>query len=177
MGTTAKPEAATVQSPLHLLQILTRTLNEHLAEACTQAQTDAQKALDKLEQEQQKLADKLEQARSKLAANDAQDSETSSDRHQAKLDELTVRLDAASQARNEAEGYIRQLQSDVRQTLRLAKGLERIELQASQAIDKRNNPDAAGTAKRPATRRSRSRRPAASSGAAQQSPSTQDSKD
>ena len=177
MGKTAKPESATVQSPLHLLQVLTRTLNEHLAEACNQAQTDAQQALDKLEQEQQKLADQLEQARSKLAADGAQDNEESSAKHQASLDELTGQLDAASQARSEAESYIRQLQSDVRQTLRLAKGLERIDVQATQAIDKRNNPEASTTAKRPTARRSRSRKPAASDGPTQPNPPSPEAKD
>ena len=176
MGNTGKPESATVQSPLHLLQVLTRTLNEHLSEACTQAQTNAQEALDKLVREQQELTEQLEQTRSTLSEDGTQDDGQPSDRHQGKLGELTERLDAVNQARNDAEGYIRQLQSDVRQTLRLAKGLERIELQATQAIDKRNSPEAAAAAKRPATRRSRSRKPAASDGTAQQNPPSPEAK-
>lgn len=177
MGNTGKPEPATVQSPLHLLQVLTRTLNEHLSEACTQAQTDAQEALDKLDREQQKLTEKLQQARGELTENGAQDDSTPSDKRQGELDELSERLDAVNQARNDAEGYVRQLQNDVRQTLRLAKGLERIELQATQAIDKRNNPEAATAAKRPATRRSRGRKPAATTGTAPESPPTPAAKD
>lgn len=166
MGTTGKPESATVQSPLHLLQVLTRTLNEHLSEACTQAQTDAHEALDKLDREQQKLTEKVEQARSQ-----------SSDGQPDQLGELTQQLDAVNQARTDAEGYVRQLQSDVRQTLRLAKGLERIELQATQAIDKRNNPEAAAPTKRPATRRSRGRKPPAANGTAPQNPPAAETKD
>ena len=163
MGNTEKPESASVQSPLHLLQVLTRTLNEHLSEACNQAQTDAQEALDKLNREHQQLTETLEQA-----GNEPSDQQQG---------ELTERLNAVNQARNQAEGYVRQLQSDVRQTLRLAKGLERIEFQASQAIDKRNNPDVAASAKRPATRRSRNRKPAASNNTPQQNPPTPDAKD
>ena len=157
-----KTEAA-VQTPLHLLQVLTRTLNDHLAQACDQAQTDARKVLEKLDREQQKIAEKLEQTQQKLAGDNADGA--SSDKRQGKLNELNERMEAVRRARSEAEDYVRQLQNDVRQTLRLAKGLERIDHQASQAIEKRNNPEAAA-ARRPAGRRSRGRRPAAASGEA-----------
>lgn len=157
MGKNATSADTTVPTPLHLLQMLTRTLNENLTQACDQARADAQKALDKLDREQQKLTDKLEQARARLAGEDGKASE----KRQGKVDELNLRLEALSQARQETEAYIRQLNNDVRQTLRLAKGLERIDQQATQAIDKRDSPEAAAAAKRPATRRTRSRKPAA----------------
>lgn len=159
-GKTRKSEVA-VQTPLHLLQVLTRTLNEHLAAACDQAQADAGKVLEKLDRERQKRAEKLDDARRKLAAGNAEGNGRSADKRQSRLAELTERLDAVNRAHTEAEEYIRQLQSDVRQTLRLAKGLERIDQQATQAIEKRNNPDA-DAGKRPPTRRPRSRKPAAS---------------
>ena len=44
-----------VLTPLHLLQTLTRTLNEHLGEACQQAEKDARKALEKLNRQHGKL--------------------------------------------------------------------------------------------------------------------------
>ncbi|WVM91355.1 hypothetical protein ULG90_14690 [Halopseudomonas pachastrellae] len=50
-----------VSSPLHLLQTLTRTLNEHLAEACSKAEKDARKAHEKLLRQQEKLELKLRQ--------------------------------------------------------------------------------------------------------------------
>src|SRR5690606_39889312 len=111
-------------TPLHLLQVLTRTLNDHLAQACDQAQTDARKVLEKLDREQQKIAEKLEQTQQKLAGDNADGA--SSDKRQGKLNELNERMEAVRRARSEAEDYVRQLQNDVRQTLRLAKGLERI---------------------------------------------------
>src|SRR5690606_30571568 len=74
-----------------------------------------------------------------------------------KLSELREQLAVVAQAHDEAQSYARQLNSDVRQTLRLAKGLARIDAQAGQAIEKRNNPTAT-TEKRPSSRRSRSRR-------------------
>ena len=155
-GTTGKQTSAPVQTPLHLLQVLTRTLNEHLAQACDQAQEDAQKVLEKLEGEQQKLAEKRERARGRQTADSAEAS-GKSEKRQDKLDELDARMSQLSQARRDAEEYMRQLQSDVRQTLRLARGLERIDLQATQAIEKRNNPTpTTGSSKR----RSRSRKPA-----------------
>ncbi|MFA5677142.1 MAG: hypothetical protein WC953_01850 [Pseudomonas sp.] len=166
-GKTRKQSSPPVQTPLHLLQVLTRTLNEHLMQACDQAQEDAQKALDKLDREQHKLAEKLEQIQEKLTPANLESSGKSPEKLQGKVEELTTRMTLLKQARHEAEEYIRQLQSDVRQTLRLAKGLERIDLQATQAIDKRNNPSAATGS--PGKRRSRSRKPAASA------PSTTDS--
>ena len=142
-GTTRKKTSSPVPTPLHLLQGLTRTLNEHLSQACEQAQEDARKALEKLTREQQELAEQLQQAQE---AEQAQNS----------IDELKARLAQLNQARQDADDYARQLQNDVRQTLRLARGLERIDLQATQAIEKRNNPTAPNSAGK---RRSRSRKP------------------
>ena len=44
-----------------------------------------------------------------------------------KLAELQSAMDELKTAREQAESYIKQLEADVRQTLRLAKGLERID--------------------------------------------------
>lgn len=139
-----------MQTPLHLLQVLTRTLNEHLADACNQAQADAQEVLDKLDREQQQLAKQLEQAQAEGAAEDK---------------ELTEQLASLATARKDAQQYAAQLQSDVRQTLRLAKGLERIDMQVTQSIEKRNAPAAPGPGKRPPARRSRNRRPSSAASA------------
>ena len=150
-----------MQTPLHLLQVLTRTLNEHLADACNQAQADAQKVLDKLDREQQELAAKLEQAQVEDAAEDK---------------ELTEQLASLAIARKDAEQYAAQLQSDVRQTLRLAKGLERIDMQVTQSIEKRNTPTPAGADKRTPARRSRNRKPSAAAPATE-SPAKPETKD
>lgn len=159
-GKTRKEPSVPVQTPLHLLQVLTRTLNEHLAQACGQAQEDAQKALEKLDREQHKLAEKLGQAQEKLTEESSEASGKSPEKLQGKIEELTARMTLLNQAHHEAEDYIRQLNSDVRQTLRLARGLERIDLQVTQAIDKRNNPAAATSSS--GKRRSRSRKPSTS---------------
>lgn len=159
-GKSEKQASVPVQTPLHLLQVLTRTLNEHLADACNQAQADAQEALDKLEQEQQALAKQLEQMQDEQPGDDSKASE-----------ELTAQMATLAKTRKDAEQYAAQLQSDVRQTLRLAKGLERIDLQVTQSIEKRNAPAAAG--KRPPARRSRNRKP---SGAAATAPAESSSK-
>lgn len=157
-GKTRKQADSPILTPLHLLQTLTRTLSEHLGQACSQAQEDAQKALDKLDREQQKLTDKLAQSEAKLAAEDAPDSGKSVERLHSKIAELNSELEVLNQARQQAQDYIRQLNNDVRQTLRLARGLERIEGQAGQAIEKRNNPASTASG---GQRRSRSRKPAA----------------
>lgn len=130
-----------VATPLHLLQTLTRTLNDHLCEACQQAEEDARKALEKLSRQHAKLDGKLAEAREKLAARQqGQDEGKSVAKAQAKVDELQASIDELQQARGSAESYIKQLKSDIRQTLRLAKGFERIDGQVTQALEKRDNP-------------------------------------
>lgn len=131
-----------VATPLHLLQTLTRTLNEHLADACQQAEEDARKALEKLSRQHAKLDGKLAEARDKLAARQqgGEDEGKSVAKAQAKVDELQAAIEELQQARASAESYIKQLKNDIRQTLRLAKGFERIDGQVSQALEKRDNP-------------------------------------
>ncbi len=155
---TEDPKTARVQTPLHLLQVLTRTLNEHLADACEQAQVDAKAALDNLEREHNVLTEQLATAQQSQPTTTDGDSAA---QPSITIDELTTALATLTQSRNAAQEYVRQLQSDVRQTLRLAKGLDRIDLQVSQAIEKRNSPDApAKSGGRSAPRRSRNRKPA-----------------
>lgn len=152
--------AARVQTPLHLLQVLARTLNEHLAEACTQAEADAHKALEKLDSKLLSLQAELDQAQQELSAREQEDSKPA-EKLATSIEELTTALAALTQSRNDAQDYIRQLQSDVRQTLRLAKGLDRIDLQVTQAIEKRDNPTPpARSGGRQAPRRPRNRKPA-----------------
>ena len=160
-GQTEDNKAARVQTPLHLLQVLARTLNEHLAEACTQAEADAHKALEKLDSEHLKLQEKLDEAQQKLNTRE-QEGSTPVENLTPKVEELTAAITALTQSRTAAQDYIRQLQIDVRQTLRLAKGLDRIDLQVTQAIEKRDNPTPpARSGGRQAPRRPRNRKPAA----------------
>ncbi|SDS86212.1 hypothetical protein SAMN05216198_2983 [Halopseudomonas litoralis] len=156
-GQTDDNQTARVQTPLHLLQVLARTLNDHLAEACTQAEADARTALEKLDREHQALQEKLDQAQKKQIAREQDGSEPV----EHEIEELTTAMAALTQSRTEAQDYIRQLHSDVRQTLRLAKGLDRIDLQVTQAIEKRDNPSAQNKpAGRPSQRRSRNKKSA-----------------
>lgn len=155
---TEDPKTTRVQTPLHLLQVLTRTLNQQLAEACEQAQADAKTALENIEREHAELTEQLNAAQQQ--AGTAEDGSPASS---TRIDDLITSLAALTQSRDGAQEYVRQLQSDVRQTLRLAKGLDRIDLQVSQAIEKRNNPSASTKPSgRSGPRRSRSRKPAAS---------------
>ncbi len=151
----SKGRKSRVSTPLHLLQTLTRTLNEHLAEACEKAERDARKALEKLNQQHAKLDGKLAEAREKLAEREQQDAGRKSlDKARTKVTELQAALDQLHSSRSAAEQYTRQLQSDVRQTLRLAKSLDRLDTQVTQAIDKRDaptKPRPARAAKKPTT--------------------------
>lgn len=156
-STNSKPAKSSdkVSNPLHLLQTLTRTLNEHLSEACSQAEQDAQKALDKLQRQQEKLDLKLAETQDKLSARQAEQPEKPANKTRKKLSELEAAKIELHEARLKAESYIKQLSSDVRQTLRLAKGLERIDNQVSQALEKRDKPapEAKPRARRPAAQR------------------------
>lgn len=149
-----------VTTPLHLLQTLTRSLKDHLGEACQQAEQDAHKALEKINRQHAKLDAKLVEARERLNARQTGADSKSVSKAQGKVDELEQALSELGQARQSAEGYIKQLKGDIRQTLRLAKGFDRIEDQVNQAIDKRDNPQAAVEEDKPrrAPRRSRGRK-------------------
>jgi DNA repair exonuclease SbcCD ATPase subunit len=154
-------QSSSVITPLHLLQTLTRTLNEHLADACREAEKDARKAMEKLTRQHAKLQEKLAEAQEKLASRQASGAERKAiEKSEQKVATLMAGLNELQEARNAAEVYTRQLQNDVRQTLRIAKGLERIESQADLAIEKRNNPKPPS---KPASRsrKPRSRKPAA----------------
>lgn len=165
--TKTSKQASKVMTPLHLLQTLTRTLNEHLGEACQQAEQDARKTLEKLNRQHGKLQEKLADAREKLAARQANGNDAKSlEKSQSKLSALQQALDEMQATRSTAETYTRQLQNDIQQTLRIGKGLERIEGQATQAIEKRGQPAA------PA--RARNRKPANNPRRKQAPPTTTD---
>lgn len=154
-------QAAQVQTPLHLLQTLTRTLNEHLVEACQQAEQDARKALEKLNRQHGKLQEKLADAGEKLTARQASGNDAKSlEKSQTKLSTLQQAMDQMQASRSAAEAYTRQLQSDIQQTLRIGKGLERIEGQASQAIEKRGQPAAPARARSRKPNKAAQRKPA-----------------
>ncbi|MFT6431685.1 MAG: DNA repair exonuclease SbcCD ATPase subunit [Halopseudomonas sp.] len=155
-------QTAPVITPLHLLQTLTRTLNEHLAEACREAEKDARKAMEKLTRQHTKLQEKLAEAEDKLVEKQHTGADRKAiEKSEQKIASLKQGLNELQEARNAADTYTRQLQSDVRQTLRIAKGLERIESQSDLAIEKRNNPKPQDKpASRP--RKPRNRKPAAS---------------
>ncbi len=160
-------QSAPVITPLHLLQTLTRTLNEHLVEACSEAEKDARKAMEKLTRQHTKMQEKLAEAEEKLAERQQSGADRKAiDKSEQKIATLLQGLNDLQDARNAAETYTRQLQSDVHQTLRIAKGLERIESQADLAIEKRNNPKPQS---KPASRsrKPRNRKPAADKSAEQ----------
>ncbi|SDT21895.1 hypothetical protein SAMN05216421_3186 [Halopseudomonas xinjiangensis] len=149
-----------VTTPLHLLQTLTRSLKDHLGEACQQAEQDAHKALEKINRQHAKLDAKLVEARDKLSARQSGAENKSVSKAQDKVEELEQAMSDLGQSREAAETYIKQLKGDIRQTLRLAKGFDRIETQVNQAIDKRDNPQAAAEEDKPrrAPRRNRGRK-------------------
>src|SRR5690554_8239396 len=91
MAEQRKSPASPVPTPLHLLQGLTRTLNEHLAEACQRAEEDAQKVLDKLAQKRARLDEKTAQAEARLAEARASGGSTDKlEKLDGKLSELKI---------------------------------------------------------------------------------------
>lgn len=142
-----------IPTPLHLLHNLTRTLNEELHSACERAEQEALKALDKLDRQQAKLRDKLSEAEQRLAQKrQEQAGKKSLARTTDKIAELRLALKELQGARKDAQAYVRQLRSDTRETLRLAKGLQRLEQQVGEAIERRDNPSTAPRRRRTPTK-------------------------
>src|SRR5690606_20556054 len=105
MAEQRKSPASPVPTPLHLLQGLTRTLYEHLAEACQQAEEDAQKVLDKLAQKRARLLEKAAQAEARLAEARTSDAcEDKLEKLDSKLSELRERLAVVAQAHDNEIG-------------------------------------------------------------------------
>src|SRR5690554_7962325 len=102
MAEQRKSPAAPVPTPLHLLQGLTRTLNEHLAEASQRAEEDAQKVLDKLAQKRARLDEKTAQAEARLAEARASGGSTDKlEKLDGKLSELREQLAVVAQRSEE----------------------------------------------------------------------------
>ena len=122
----------------------------------------ARKAMEKLTRQHTKLQEKLAEAEDKRVEKQHTGADRKAiEKSEQKIASLKQGLSELQEARNAADTYTRQLQSDVRQTLRIAKGLERIESQSDLAIEKRNNPKPEDKpASRP--RKPRNRKPAAS---------------
>lgn len=157
-----------VSTPLHLLQQLTASLIEHFEQACTQALTDSEKVLAKLEKQRVKVQEKLHKQRARIEAAAAEGKSKAQAKARANAKELEQSLGALQQRHAETRQYIGQLKNDIQAGLALVQGVGKVREAAGKALDQRSGTAAAKPARPPATprasspRASASRKPAAS---------------
>ena len=153
-----------VTTPLHLLQQLSHSLLEHLQDACSAAQADAEKLLTKLEKQRGKAQDKLHDARGKLEAAAAAGKQKAQSKARAAIDELETLLESLQQRQADTRHYILQLKRDAEDSLKLAQGVGKVRDAAAKALGAREVAarQVSATAAKPAAKPKAARRPAAS---------------
>lgn len=153
-----------VTTPLHLLQQLSHSLLEHLQDACSAAQADAEKLLAKLEKQRGKAQDKLHDARGKLEAAAAAGKQKAQSKARAAIDELETLLESLQQRQADTRHYILQLKRDAEDSLKLAQGVGKVRDAAAKALGAREVAarQVSATAAKPAAKPKAARRPAAS---------------
>ncbi len=127
-----------VNTPLHLLQQLSGSLLEHLEDACSQALTDAEKLLAKLEKQRGKAQEKLHKSRTKLqdaATAGKAKAQTKAKDAVAELEEL---LDALKERQTETRTYILHLKRDAQESLKLAQGIGRVKEAVGKVLSTRD---------------------------------------
>ena len=153
-----------VTTPLHLLQQLSHSLLEHLQDACSAAQADAEKLLTKLEKQRGKAQDKLHDARGKLEAAAAAGKQKAQSKARAAIDELETLLESLQQRQADTRHYILQLKRDAEDSLKLAQGVGKVRDAAAKALGAREVAarQVSASAAKPAAKPKAARRPAAS---------------
>lgn len=153
-----------VTTPLHLLQQLSHSLLEHLQDACSAAQADAEKLLAKLEKQRGKAQDKLHDARGKLEAAAAAGKQKAQGKARAAIDELETLLESLQQRQADTRHYILQLKRDAEDSLKLAQGVGKVRDAAAKALGAREVAarQVSASAAKPAAKPKTARRPAAS---------------
>ena len=153
-----------VTTPLHLLQQLSHSLLEHLQDACSAAQADAEKLLAKLEKQRGKAQDKLHDARGKLEAAAAAGKQKAQGKARAAIDELETLLESLQQRQADTRHYILQLKRDAEDSLKLAQGVGKVRDAAAKALGAREVAarQVSASAAKPAAKPKAARRPAAS---------------
>lgn len=151
-----------VNSPLQLLQQLSYSLVEHLEKACADARKEAEGLLAKLEKQRSKTRDKLVKARAKLDDAGAAGKARAQGKARARIDELEDALALLDARQRETLDYLRDLDRDTQQSLKLAAGIRQVGEAAGQAAV----PEKAVTAPVKTRKRSAARAPESSPEAA-----------
>lgn len=140
-----------VSTPLHLLQQLTGSLLEHFEQACTQALTDAEKILAKLEKQRVKVQEKLHKQRSKVEAAATAGKAKAQAKAKANGQVLEATLSELQRRQSETRQYIGELKNDIQASLALVQGVGKVREAAANAIEQRaGNGAEAKAARRPA---------------------------
>ncbi|MGK9065943.1 AlgP family protein [Stutzerimonas chloritidismutans] len=144
-----------VDTPLHLLQQLSRSLVEHLQKACGSAQREAEVLLAKLEKQRGKTQEKLVKARAKLDDAGSAGKAKAQTRARSRISELDDMLALLQSRQSETLNYLAELKRDAEQALKLAEGVTQVQQAAAKALEARKSGAPANTSKQkaPASRR------------------------
>ncbi len=126
-----------VHTPLHLLQLLSGSLLEHLEQACVQALTNAEKMLAKLEKQRGKAQEKLHEAHARLQGATIAGKAKAQQKAKAVIDELEKLLEQLKSRQAETRGYIAQLKRDAQDSLKLAQGVGKVREATRKLIESR----------------------------------------
>jgi hypothetical protein len=126
-----------VTTPLHLLQQLTASLLEHFEDACTQALTDAEKILAKLEKQRAKVQQKLHKQRSRVEDAAAAGKAKAQAKARANVEALEGSLSDVQRLQGETRQYIGELKNDIQSGLALVQGVGKVREAVAQALDRR----------------------------------------
>lgn len=167
-------KAKPVATPLELLAQLSRSLLDHLSEACEQAVDEVEGLLAKLEKQRGKTQEKLAKARAKLeqAGNAGKTRAQGKAREQVgELEEMLALLQARQA---ETLAYVGQLKRDIERSLELSGAIVQVEREASEAQHAPAKPQAKARATRAtggaARSTSRTRKPAGGDAVAAEAP-------
>ena len=133
----ANRKSSPVTTPLHLLQQLSQSLLEHLEEACTSAQKDAEKILADHEKQRTKAQDKLHAAREKLEQAIQAGKAKARAKAEASIAELEGLISSLKTRQEDTLAYVAQLKRDAEETLSIAKGIDQVKAAAADALQRR----------------------------------------
>lgn len=126
-------KAKPVATPLELLAQLSRSLLDHLSEACEQAVDEVEALLAKLEKQRGKTQEKLAKARAKLEQAGNAGKTRAQGKAREQVGELEEMLALLQTRQAETLAYVGQLKRDIERSLQLSGAIVQVEREASEA--------------------------------------------
>lgn len=132
-----KKRSSAVTDPIQLLESLSHSLLEHLREALEVAQKKAEKALADIEKRRAKIQAKLQDGQENLKQALQAGKAKRQAKVQALIADLEQQLIELKAGQKQLLGEVAKLKRDSKQSLTLAKGIEKVKVAAGGALEKR----------------------------------------